>query len=420
MQNLRRTFEFSAETLFKISEIASSDKEWKESLDESFTLSRKHFIVDNLAIYLTDLETQRLDVYYAKAFGRGKSAEADVSWGETIASQVSQQNRIISEKPKNLQNEDRLEEPYILGIPLLPFKNLPGAIVFIRFGGPYFSENAIKYAKYLAQQVNAIMAKRTLGEFAKKLETQSSVSQLQANFINTISHELRNPLGFIKGYTTTLLREDTKWDSATQNDFLKIIERETTHLEELIDNLLDSSRLQSGQMKFDNQLVRLDSLIRDEVSRAMINHPELKVHLDFDSVILPINGDPRRLAQVFDNLINNSIKYAPGAEIFITIHQSRLELVIDYRDSGPDISEKNLPQIFTRFFRDPELSFNVHGSGLGLSICKEIIEHHSGEISVSNPPGWGLAFSIHLPIEPNLNEEVTIGESENEHKNIGG
>jgi signal transduction histidine kinase len=386
MQISHEFTDFSIETLYKLSEIASANKSWKVTLDELLTFSRKKFIVDNLAIYLTDFDTRRLDVVYAKAFGRGKSGEADVSWGEQISNRVVNERKMVLEKPESDPGSERLAHPYILGVPIQPYAELPGALVMIRFGGPDFNEAAIQYAAYLGFVVNNILAKKVLAEYAKKNEAQSSMTHLQENFINTISHELRNPLGFIKGYTTTLLREDTKWDSNIQNDFLKIIERETNHLQELIDNLLDSSRLQSGQMKFDTQLVRIDALIRDEVSRAMVNHPDLVVHTDFGSGIQPLYGDPNRLAQVIDNLLANSVKYAPGAEIRITVRQARNKVMVDYRDAGPGISEKYLDQIFTRFFRDPDQSIKVHGSGLGLSICKEIIERHSGEITASVPP----------------------------------
>jgi two-component system sensor histidine kinase KdpD len=405
MQTSQPMTDPSVETLYRLSGISATEKDWKLLLDELLTFSRKVFIVDNLAIYLSDINSQRLEVVYAKSFGRGKSSEADVSWGESMASRVVSEKKVLVEEPQNHSVDERLTNPYILGIPLQPYEIVPGALVMIRFGGPDFDEKAIRYAEFLGSQVNFILGKKVLSEFARKVEIQSSVTQLQENFINTISHELRNPLGFIKGYTTTLLREDTKWDVTTQTDFLKIIDRETNHLQELIDNLLDSSRLQSGQMKFDTQLIRLDALIRDEVSRAQINCPELVVHMDFDPSIQPIKGDPNRLAQVFDNLLNNSIKYAPGAEIAITIRQTKTDMMIDYRDSGPGVSEKCLPQIFTRFFREPEQSINVHGSGLGLSICKEIIERHSGEMTVSVPPGWGLAFTIRLPITPWVSEQ---------------
>ncbi len=413
MQTTISLNDFSSNTLLSISEVASVNKNWKELLDDVLALSRKYFIVDNLAIYLTDSDSGRIEAVYARSFGRGKSAEADVSWGETIANQVVAKQELHLEKPGKPNNEDRFAHPYILAIPMQPQESTPGAVAFIRFGGPDYSPDSIEYARFLTQQISAILQKKLLQETARKLQEKSSEKQLQESFINTISHELRNPLGFIKGYTTTLLREDTRWDATTQNDFLKIIDRETNHLQELIDNLLDSSRLQSGQMKFDTQPVRMDALIRDEISRAQVNHPGLKIHLDFEEPVHPIDGDPRRLAQVFDNLLSNSIKYAPDKDIFITLRNSSNFLVVDYRDAGQGISEKYLPNLFTRFFRDPDQSIKVHGSGLGLSICKEIIEHQGGEISASCPPGWGLVFAIRLPFS-HLASPTVAGVKEND------
>jgi signal transduction histidine kinase len=390
---------FSCEVLYRLSNITSQEKSWKKLLDDLLAYSHKVFVVDNLAVYLTDGASDRLEVVYAKAFGRGKSGEAEVSWGEDIASQVCQEKKTICDEPPKTDNDNRLNFPLTLAMPVSPFPGQNGAVVFIRFGGPHFSDQEKIYANYLHQQINFVLQKKVLQEFSKKIKKQLGMSELQQNFINTISHELRNPLGFIKGYTTTLLREDTEWDANTQTDFLRIIDRETNHLQELIDNLLDSSRLQSGQMKFDRQIVSIEGLIRDEVSRAQINFPDLCVHFDFDTSIQPIYADPNRLAQVFDNLINNSIKYAPGAEIFISVNQLNKKIIIDFRDTGPGISEKYLDQIFDRFFRDPDQSLKVHGSGLGLSICKEIIEYYSGEIIAISPPGQGLAFSIQLPVD---------------------
>ncbi len=387
MQSELALNDFSSKTLYSICLAASANKNWKELLDDVLTISRKHFIVDNLAIFHTDPESHRIEVVYAKSFGRGKSAEADVSWGETVANQVVQNQEIHLERPTSANNPDRFAQPYILGTPFRTTELTPGAVAFIRFGGPDYTPESIQYATYLTYHVGAILQKKLLQETTQKLADKSSQKQLQESFINTISHELRNPLGFIKGYTTTLLREDTRWDTTTQTDFLKIIDRETNNLQELIDNLLDSSRLQSGQMKFDSQIVRMDALIRDELSRAQMNHPGLQIHLDFEEPVHTVEGDPRRLAQVLDNLINNSIKYAPEKDIFITTRNTKDFLVIDYRDAGQGISEKLLPDLFTRFFRDPEQSIKVHGSGLGLSICKEIIEHHNGEITASCPPG---------------------------------
>lgn len=302
---------------------------------------------------------------------------------------------------------DRLQMPYTLGLPLSIYDNLTGALIFIRFGGPEYTPESIKFAEFFANQIASIVQQKCLEDFSNVLQTQRDITRLQGDFINTISHELRNPLGFIKGYTTTLLREDAHWDINTQRDFLEIIERETNNLTELIDNLLDSSRLQSGKMRFDFQMLRLDSLIRDEVKRSSIANPDQIINLDIPESLQPIQGDARRLAQVFANLISNTHKYAPNSVIYISVRPTESTMEIEYSDTGPGIPEKFLPFIFTRFFRAPDLSLNTHGSGLGLSICKQIIESHDGEIKAFSPEGSGLVFQISLPLN--------MVERENDH-----
>lgn len=386
----------SGERLNQYFSLLSSTASWKEILEELFLVSREDFIFDNLVIYQTDFETGSLDVLFAKSTGRGKSAEADASWGESLANRVIHENRMIFEEPGGEGLKDRLAYPYILGIPITPEVKLPGVLVFIRFGGPTFSDEDCRYAQWTANLTTSIVRKKLLDEFMSKIENIQSVTKLQADFISTISHELRSPLGFIKGYTTTLLRTDTNWDRETQKDFLEIIERETNNLTDLIEDLLDSSRLQSGQMKFDFHLVRIDSLIRDEVNRVHLTNPEQKIELDFESDIPAIEGDPRKLAQVFDNLLSNARKYASDALLIIKLFKEKKHLIIEFIDCGPGIPKIYQPRIFTRFFRVPEQSMKAHGTGLGLFICKQIVENHEGTISVSSSQ-TGTIFRISLP-----------------------
>lgn len=399
----------SNDRLNKYFSLLSSTSSWKETLEELFLVSRDDFIFDNLVIYQTEFESGSLEVLFAKSTGRGKSAEADASWGESLANRVIHENRLICEEPDANGLQDRLSYPYILGIPVNPEAKLPGVLVFIRFGGPAFSEEDCRYAQWTANLTTSIVRKRLLDEFMSKIENIQSVTKLQADFISTISHELRSPLGFIKGYTTTLLRTDTNWDRETQKDFLEIIERETNNLTDLIEDLLDSSRLQSGQMKFDFHLVRIDSLIRDEVNRVHLTNPEQKIELDFDSEIPAIEGDPRKLAQVFDNLLSNARKYAPEALLQIKLHKEKRHLSIEFIDCGPGIPEIYQPRIFTRFFRVPEQSMKAHGTGLGLFICKQIIENHEGSITVSSSQ-TGTNFRISLPFALST-KKITTEES---------
>ncbi len=393
--------ELDKEKILKIYQLAATTRNWKDSLDKIIAYTRQYFIFDNIVIYLGEVTTKRLDVLYARATGRGKSMGADISWGETIANRVVCEKKTLIEEPGENNPEDRLRSPFMLGVPLFISRELTGALVFIRFGGPAFETGGIEFAEFLGMQFMSLIRQKSLDEYEKELTKLRSSSTLQGDFISTISHELRNPLGFIRGYTTTLLREDASWDKTTQRDFLEIIDRETSHLAELIDDLLDSSRLQNGNLSFDFQLLHLDTIIRDEVTRAQHAKPQQVINLDLVEPLPLITGDPRRLAQVIDNLIENSEKYAPDAEISIRAYPVDSEMIIEYADSGPGIDEKYLPMMFSRFFRAPGLSRTIYGTGLGLSICKQIINSHNGEITVSSSCGEGIKFTITLPLNKN-------------------
>jgi signal transduction histidine kinase len=231
------------------------------------------------------------------------------------------------------------------------------------------------------------------------LEAKRRLDSLQDDFIATISHELLTPLGFIKGYATTLLRDDTAWEAETQREFLTIIDEEADRLRELIDNLMDSSRLQAGTLKMTFQLIRLDPLVKEVSLRARSRHNDLQVEVIIKTPGIEIHADPTRIAQVFDNIIGNAVKYAPGSPITITIDHDKNMARIAIHDSGPGIPVQHLENIFQRFYRLPEHSNSVRGTGLGLYICRNIIEAHSGKIKAESKIGEGTTFYIYLPNE---------------------
>lgn len=385
--------------LYRISQIALYATDWKQALEEATSLVRSLLIFDNLVVYLKRGD-EVLDVMYAKAMGRGKSAEADIAWGEDIANQIIQDKEVILKEPPLGSARERLESPHILGIPLIFGQKSLGAFLLIRFGGPEFQKEHIQLAKFIAQQITMLIDRQNHLRIEKILHDQDKQIQLQKDFISTISHELRSPLGFIKGYTTTLLRDDTSWDKDTQHEFLQIIDQETDHLQQLIDNLLDSSRLQAGLLKMKYQHVRLDTLIKDVLAREAMHHPALQTEVISQPGLQPIQGDPYRLAQVIENLVSNAVKYAPGSKIWVTITQENEQTQIEVADEGPGLPEKYINHIFERFFRSPEQSPTVHGSGLGLFICKQIIDAHHGEISAQSELGKGTTIQIRLPNKP--------------------
>ncbi len=388
-----------SETLETFTRLSSSivRDDWKKSLDAMFVLLRRKFVFDNLAIYLVEGNGSTPEVVYARAAGRGRNKEAEASWGEEIANQVIGTGKATKSIPASQPSTDRIAMPHLLGLPLI-LPDRRGALVFVRFGGPEFTIEQMPLATLAAVQAARALEQNILQDSLTQLEHARHRAQLQDDFIATISHELHTPLGFIKGYTTSLLRSDTTWDSATQQEFLTIIDEESDHLLTLIDRMLDSARLQSGNMSMDFQPVRLDSLLRDEALRVRGRHAGLEVALDLMPAP-PIQADTVRLAQVLDNLFDNAIKYASGAKITISLQVNKKRQIVTFTDLGPGIPSEHIPFLFERFYRVPG-HFGKSGTGLGLFICKQIVEAHHGRISVITTPGKGTAFRIELPVDP--------------------
>jgi signal transduction histidine kinase len=368
--------------------------DWKNALDSLFVTLRKQFVFDNLAIYLAETEGGNPEVVYARAVGRGRSKEADAPWGEDIANQVITTRKIVVVNPRGKSAADRTAMPYLLGLPMDLMKRR-GALLLVRFGGPEYTADQLPMACLAVSQTARVFERRALRENVAQLEMAQYRAQLQDDFIATISHELHTPLGFIKGYTTSLLRSDTTWDPATQREFLTIIDDESDHLVDLIDRMLDSARLESGSMTMDYQPVRLDSLLRDVVMRVHARNKDLEVVMELAKTP-PIQADTVRLTQVFNNLFDNAIKYAPGSRITLTLQANENRQVVTFADLGPGIPPEHLQFLFERFYRVPGQS-GKHGTGLGLFICRQIIQAHHGQISVKTTPGKGTAFRIELP-----------------------
>ncbi|MBL8101241.1 MAG: HAMP domain-containing histidine kinase [Anaerolineales bacterium] len=381
-----------------LSEVQSKH-DWKASLDALFTSLRGSFVYDNVAIFLEDSRARSMDIAYARAMGRGKTAEADAAWGELVATEVLAKKKLVLKEPKS-KERDRMAQPYLLGMPLTIGSKICGALVFIRFGGPEYSDLHIQIASLQAFWSAALIERRDLLEARAELDSVQRQMRLQDDFVSTISHELRTPLGFIKGYSTSLLRQDTTWDEATQREFLNIIDEEADRLTRLIEDMLESARLQSKTLQFKFSPVRIDALVRDVATRVNTHHPELKIEFNLET-LPPVLGDGVRLSQVFENLFSNAIKYAPGSKLQITTKSLGKRVLLSFADEGEGIPEDFLPFLFERFYRVPG-ERTVTGTGLGLYICKQIVMAHHGKIWVESVLDEGTTFFIELPADPTL------------------
>jgi PAS domain S-box-containing protein len=225
--------------------------------------------------------------------------------------------------------------------------------------------------------------------------------EIKSTFISVISHELKTPVALIKGYADTLLRKDACWDAETTNESLTVILEEADRLNQLIDNLLDASRLQAGALPLETDQVALDAL-----AERVASHFRTQTHVHEIAVRFPpdfpvAEGDPGRLEQVLNNLVSNAIKYSPeGGTIEISGRAQPDEVVITVSDEGTGVPLEEQPLIFERFFRGArERNQRTPGAGLGLYLSKAIVEAHGGRIWVANNPEGGAAFSFTIPID---------------------
>lgn len=381
-----------------IAEAVTQNGDWKSALNSLVAVLRSVFLFDNIALFLKKADDHFDEIVFARAIGRGRASEADAAWGEKIASNVMRQNAMLLEEPAaDVAANNRMKRPYLLGLPLRTPEQVVGAIVFVRFGGPIYEPDQVQRAQYIATQISALFERKLLKDQISELEKARRQVQLQEDFITTISHDLRTPLGFIKGYATTLLRPDTEWDNETRREFLTIVDEEADRLSVLIENVLEAARLQSHTLSIHFQPMRLESVISDVILRNQDRYPELIIETHFQKCP-PIEGDAVHIARTLDNLINNAVKYAPGSPITLRLWEEFGRQVIAVSDQGPGIDAAHLPFVFDRFYRVPGQS--GVGTGLGLFICKQIIEAHHGEIMVDSTPGKGTTFFIRLPVEP--------------------
>ena len=252
----------------------------------------------------------------------------------------------------------------------------------------------ITYAPLLSpdgQLINIVATVRDISHFRE-------ADEIKRTFISVISHELKTPVALIKGYVGTLRREDAAWDRAVVQDSLAVIEDETDRLTELIDNLLDATRLQSGTLSLNRSDLGLGYTTKRVVERFTVQAPRHQFVVDFPEDFPVIMGDEDRLEQVLYNLLSNAVKYSPdGGEIRIS-GQVRIEqVIICISDQGPGIAPGDIPYIFDRFYRSSQASKKTKGAGLGLFLSRAVIEAHGGRIWVDPMPDQGARICFSLP-----------------------
>jgi two-component system sensor histidine kinase KdpD len=221
---------------------------------------------------------------------------------------------------------------------------------------------------------------------------------MRTELLANVSHELRSPLAVIKGYTTALLQPDVKFDRATSNEFLHIIDSEADRLNHMIGNLLIMSRLESGTLevkKKERSISAVVDSVKDTLFNLTNNH---KLQISIPEKLPNVHVDDR-IGAVFTNLVENAVKNSPeGSCITIAARMNCKSMVVTVKDEGVGIPPESHKKIFERFYQVKENRSARKGTGLGLSICRGIVQAHGGDIWVDSEPGKGSQFSFTLPV----------------------
>lgn len=295
-----------------------------------------------------------------------------------------------------LPETDPPNRPPELSIPIEAARGVLGEIRLWRTE-PAISSREKRLLQTFASQGSLALERAWLAQAESRAQVLEESDQLKSAILSSVSHELRTPLSTIKAAASSLRGGEVSWDSPARNELIAAIDDEADHLNLLVGNLLDMSRIESGALKPKREWNILPEIIGSVLARMKHLAVEHKLEIDVPETLPLIPVDYVQMEQVFTNLISNSLKYAPpNTTVHILAREAGESVHVQVSNQGPQVPPEHLERIFDKFYRLTAAD-RVTGTGLGLSICKGIIEAHGGRIWAENITG-GLAFNFILPL----------------------
>jgi len=324
--------------------------------------------------------------------------------GEAAAHRAPVQRADLAADPANFVTDILLKAGFraLLIIPLLGRDGIVGALVVRRRAPGEFLPSTIDLLQtFAAQSVVAIQNARLFQDIEEKSHELTVASQHKSQFLANMSHELRTPLNAILGYTELILDEIYGTTPGKMREVLLRIESNGKHLLGLINDVLDLSKIEAGQLT----LTLGDFVVKNMLQSVYVaveplaTRKNLKLKLDVPPGLPQAHGDERRLSQVVLNLVGNAIKFTDAGEVSIAAVCENDTFTISVRDTGPGIAQGDQAKIFEEFQQaDNSITRKKGGTGLGLAISRRIIEMHGGRLWVDSTLGQGSTFSFTLPI----------------------
>jgi signal transduction histidine kinase len=284
--------------------------------------------------------------------------------------------------------------------PLLLGARTIGMLSLSRDRPDAFSEDEVELVALLGRLVaTAVQNIRAYEAERRRVEELARLSQLRADFVSLVSHELRSPMAAVIGAARTLQDRWRMLSAPQRESFLALIGDETARLAELVGDVLDTSRIEAGTFSYRFDEVDLGRVVDEAVEAAVLAQQEVPVVASVRGALPTIRGDRMRLRQVLGNLLENAVKYSPeGGEVRVSAAASNGAVRISVRDAGPGIPLDQQGRIFEKFGRVDVPGASKPGTGLGLFIARSIAEAHGGSLEVSCGVEPGTTFTLTLPV----------------------
>jgi len=296
----------------------------------------------------------------------------------------------VSANPAYLKAMKAMNPQSALFLPLVAREQLIGALTLFRAKGSFDGDD-LGFAEDLARLAALAL------DNARLHDTIRASLRARDEMVGVVSHDLRNPVAAVKMLSRTLLRAPEK-DGAQAHETIELISQAAEQMDALIRDLLDVNRLDAGKLVVSPVAVDPSVLLTDSLQtlRPLVDEKGIKLDLQIETALPKVMADPERIQQALSNLVGNAIKFSPaGSRIAVVARSYTDGVIISVLDNGEGIAAEQLPRVFDRYWQSSRT--DRQGAGLGLAICKGIVEAHGGKIWLDSKPSEGTSASFSLP-----------------------
>ena len=399
-------------TLHDVAEALVTRGAKTQSLAAIVSIVAKYLQADLVAFLLFDEESQEL-VTQPGAYGlEGEEQFYRMPLSRDDASSVRVYRTRRPFLTGDAQNDPNVIAHYVklwkvnslMVIPLLVEERCIGVMRVGSFQKDYFIGEQVEMMTIIAEEAAVIVETAILNrKLSKVAEQLTTLNRMKSEFVSTVSHEFKTPLTSLSGFLTVLIGGETGPMSAQQMEFLQIAQAQVTRLTRLVSDLLDCSRLEAN-MEMERATVVLETVVRASVANHSRQAGEAgkTISVELPAPIPEILGDAKWLGLAVDNLISNAVKFTrPGGRVVVILARQGETVEVCVADDGIGIHPDDQGRIFEKFFRARNRSeVSAPGTGLGLTIAKEVVSRHGGRIWLQSELGKGTRFCFSLPLPP--------------------